>query len=54
MILHVKRCDRNHPIDDLPCQMCVQEDEAQVKADDKILAALKRLKAAGKLKGVMD
>ncbi len=53
-MIHAKRCDRGHPIDDLPCQMCVQEDAAQEKADDKVLAALKRLKAAGKLKGVMD
>jgi hypothetical protein len=34
--------------------MCDQEDRDQAAADDKFVAMLKRLKAEGKLKGVID
>jgi hypothetical protein len=51
----VKRyCPRRHPIgsDNDPCVLCRQEDEAQAASDQKLLEAILRLDAAGKLSGV--
>lgn len=44
-----QRCPRGHPIDGPACYLCRQEDEAQERADDKLLAALGRLVRRGKL-----
>ena len=51
---YVKKCPRGHPIDnDGPCGYCRQEDEAQTREDDKLLAKLKRLQQRGKIKDVV-
>lgn len=50
---NVKKCERGHPIDSPRCFLCEQEDRDQAAADEKVLATLKRLAAAGKLKGLI-
>ncbi len=46
---HVKKCPRGHPVDGPRCFCCEQEDAAQEKKDDELLASLARLAKRGTL-----
>ena len=53
-LLNVKRCPRNHPIDnDRPCPLCAQEDRDRDERDDKLAEAIERLVKRGKLAGAV-